>query len=337
MNYIIRRNRAVFVVPQWNGHQVRGDGEEVIPRNITILYNIYSEPGPDLAIAEADEALALLSERVIMDDYFRESSALEQISNRLWQATVEYGYVNTSEVSFSFDTTGGTQKITQSIKTIASYASPSRALFLEDDENNEEDDENNENEEAEPSYEIANEPSQEPPDPNESEDGQIEDIEGMLSPQAPNHHGAIGVSGNNVEGCDVLTPALSFSMTAKSKGVSTLQTINNLSKLTAHVNSKPFLGFAAGEVLFCGASGNNSFDNGEMVREFVYNFKVSPNAYNLKVDDIVIDFKLGWDYLWVMYEDVEDESACSIVKKPIAAYVERVYEFADLNILLQSQ
>jgi hypothetical protein len=45
--------------------------------------------------------------------------------------------------------------------------------------------------------------------------------------------------------------------------------------------------------------------------------------------------KKGWEYLWVRYADQEDTGSGAIVKRPIAAYVERVYDeagFAALGI-----
>ena len=45
--------------------------------------------------------------------------------------------------------------------------------------------------------------------------------------------------------------------------------------------------------------------------------------------------KKGWQYLWVRHEDTEDAAAKRIVKRPVAAYVEKLYEdgdFAGLGI-----
>ena len=45
--------------------------------------------------------------------------------------------------------------------------------------------------------------------------------------------------------------------------------------------------------------------------------------------------KKGWEYMWVRYADSEDTVAKAIVKKPIAAYIERVYDegnFAAMGI-----
>ena len=45
--------------------------------------------------------------------------------------------------------------------------------------------------------------------------------------------------------------------------------------------------------------------------------------------------KPGWAYLWVQYEDYDDTAAKSPGKRPVGAYVERVYDddaFAALQI-----
>ena len=51
--------------------------------------------------------------------------------------------------------------------------------------------------------------------------------------------------------------------------------------------------------------------------------------------DITGIAKKGREYLWVRYEDTEDDTAKALVKRPVAVYVERVYDegnFADLGI-----
>ena len=37
--------------------------------------------------------------------------------------------------------------------------------------------------------------------------------------------------------------------------------------------------------------------------------------------------------MWVRYEDAEDAAARAIVKKPVAAYVGKVYEEGNLGLL----
>ena len=67
--------------------------------------------------------------------------------------------------------------------------------------------------------------------------------------------------------------------------------------------------------------------------EITYRFAASPNVTGLAVGPITGIAKKGWEYLWVRYADAEDEHV--LVKRPIAAYVEQVYElgnFAGLGI-----
>ena len=109
----------------------------------------------------------------------------------------------------------------------------------------------------------------------------------------------------------------------------------NLTTLIAAIilfsfGSGPVKGFAAGEVLFLGASGSQ---RGEDDWEITFRFAASPNVTGLTIGDIEGIDKKGWEYLWVRYADAEDEKV--LVKQPIAVYVERVYDegnFAGLGI-----
>lgn len=38
-------------------------------------------------------------------------------------------------------------------------------------------------------------------------------------------------------------------------------------------------------------------------------------------------------YLWVRYANSVDDTAKALVKKPIATYVERVYEYGDFSLM----
>ena len=51
----------------------------------------------------------------------------------------------------------------------------------------------------------------------------------------------------------------------------------------------------------------------------------------LQVGDITGIDKKGWEYLWVRYADAEDQNV--LVKRPIAAYVEQVYESGNFALL----
>jgi len=51
------------------------------------------------------------------------------------------------------------------------------------------------------------------------------------------------------------------------------------------------------------------------------------------IGDITVASKKGWEYMWVRYADAEDAAAKAIVKKPIAVYIEKVYEEGNFPAL----
>lgn len=217
-----------------------------------------------------------------------DSLRVEPTGLNLWEGKARYVKPQftppaTGDAVFTFDTTGGTQHITQSRQTIASYA-PSGAT-------------------------------------------------------APNFGGAIGVTHDNVEGVDINIPVFSFAVTRYIASASMTATyIGNLYALTGKVNNGSFtvnvdgvnLTFAAGECLFLGASGGQ---RGSEDWEIAFRFAGSPNATGLTVGSITGIAKKGWEYMWVRYADSEDTAAKAIVKKPIAVYIEKVYDDGNFNLL----
>ena len=160
----------------------------------------------------------------------------------------------------------------------------------------------------------------------------------------PNHYGAIGVNNGSIEGCDVIVPTLTFSMTRTREGILTMQFIQMLYALTGKINISPFLGFLAGEVLFEGASGSQKFVNHKKpateenppLFDITYKFRLSYSESMINVGDIRVNFKRGWDYFWVQYIENMDGDSQTVVKRPVAAYVEQVYRHANLNVLLDN-
>jgi len=74
----------------------------------------------------------------------------------------------------------------------------------------------------------------------------------------------------------------------------------------------------AGGIVYCEASVNSLF---------------SANQAQLKIGDLTIANKRGWDYLWVSYKTAVAANGKSLVKKPAAAYVEKVYPDGDFSTL----
>ena len=221
----------------------------------------------------------------------RDDDALhvEPVGTNLWEGKARYSKSDfqppqTGEASFSFDTTGGTQHITQSRQTIQKYA---------------------------PSGQTA-----------------------------PDFGGAIGVTHDSVEGVDINVPAFAFGVTRYIAAASmTSSYIATLYALTGKVNGASFtvnvdgvsLTFAAGECLFQGVSGGKRKSENDW--ELNFRFAASPNATGLTIGTITGIAKKGWEYLWVRYADAEDTGAKAIVKKPVAVYIEKVYDDGNLNSL----
>lgn len=149
---------------------------------------------------------------------------------------------------------------------------------------------------------------------------------------AADHKGAIGVSSDGIEGCDVLVGNLTWSETHTYP----LSAINQaylgaLSSVVATMNTASFRGFARGEVLFLGASGGVSSNKPQW--EITYRFAQSPNQTSITIGDITVPSKLGWDYVWIEYVAQSDDDAKRVAQRPYAAYVERVYDFSDFSRL----
>ena len=196
-----------------------------------------------------------------------------------WDVEVEYTLPEeeepqTGESSYSFDTGGGTQHITQSIATVGKYG-------------------------------------------------------GIFDP--PDFKGAVGVTHDNVEGVDITTPVFNWSETHYlPDSVVTPAYRGALFRLTGTVNQAPFKGCAVGECLFLGASGSK---RGQEDWEITFRFAASPNKTGIVINGITVESKKGWEYLWVRYADEEDTDAHELVKRPIAAYVDQVYEYGDFSDL----
>lgn len=152
---------------------------------------------------------------------------------------------------------------------------------------------------------------------------------------APNFHGAINViqdgGTNRVEGIQLPTPAETFKLT---------YVVNNdavsgeyqllVQNLCGKVNSQTFRGLPAGSLMLVRCDGGRSSSG---VWTVTYGFGYSPNKTNISVGNFVVAAKDGWDLLWALYRTGKDTTANASVKKPVAAYVERVYERDDFNTL----
>lgn len=197
----------------------------------------------------------------------------ENPDKNIFKGKVLYGLSDPSDFTTSFDTTGGSQHVTQSELTVNKYPAG-----------------------------------------------------------APNMQGAIGFDGQRVNGTDIVIPSYAFNEThIKTQAQVNTAYRHTLANLTGGVNNDSFRGFAAGEVLFRGVSGQFITVENEKKWQLTFQFAASPNRTNIPVGTITVASKYGWDYLWVLYGENVDTGR--LVQQPIAAYVERLYPFVDFGNL----
>jgi hypothetical protein len=154
--------------------------------------------------------------------------------------------------------------------------------------------------------------------------------------------GAIGVDDNGVNGVDIVIPALQWqeSYDVPSSYVTSAY-IRNLAIVTGSVNQATFRGFAPGEVLFIGASGNHEWDDqrGNGPWSLSFKFVASPNAGAgktlpaMSIDGITGIEKGGHDYLWIQFAKIEDSAKAQMARRPFAVYVDKVYKDGDFSLL----
>lgn len=152
--------------------------------------------------------------------------------------------------------------------------------------------------------------------------------------EVPDFGGAINVTGDgadmSVDGVDIVTPVYNFNETH----YIAYDDVDDAYKqalfgLTGKVNSGTFRGFAAGEVLFLGASGTVRGDDEDW--EISFKFSAQQNKTNITIGEITGIEKKGWQYIWARYEKKENNDA--IVSSPVAVYVETVYDSGDFDDL----
>ena len=148
--------------------------------------------------------------------------------------------------------------------------------------------------------------------------------------------GAIGFDGENVAGVDITVPVYNFSETYNFRADQVTQAYKMaIFALTGTVSSGAFRGFAAGEVLFLGASGSRRGSDPDDDWEVTFKFAASPNKTGIQVGSITGIAKRGWDYMEVRYAADVDATAKAMVKKPVGVIVHKVYQdgnLAGLNI-----
>ena len=139
---------SITVSEKWESRETTGGKDPSVD-----LVFIVKGTSDDIAAGDA----LLNNSPLVYNNLARLSAHLERTAEYAWEGTVSYGRPEQGESTWTFDTSGGTQRVTQSLSTVGAYA---------------------------PSGETA-----------------------------PNFHGAIGVTKDNVEGVDITTPVFNFGET----------------------------------------------------------------------------------------------------------------------------
>src|SRR5690606_41315140 len=96
------------------------------------------------------------------------------------------------------------------------------------------------------------------------------------------------------------------------------------------VMARQYRGFAQGEVLFMGAAARQQGDGKWEVK---YDFAAALNREDVTIGDITGISKKGWQYLWVEFQEQEDDGASRVLPVPSVVNVEEVYREANFGLL----
>ena len=154
----------------------------------------------------------------------------------------------------------------------------------------------------------------------------------------PDFKHGIGFNNGIFQGVDCVVPQMGFSieadLMASEFGPEQVAYMHNI---TGSVNVQPMWIFPTGSVLFLGITGNSHREKNERTGDWDLWFRVN-FEFEAKppiVDDTIQPFehvtKQGMQYFWVMHADRKDSTSEITIPKPIAAYVETVYPYADFS------
>lgn len=143
----------------------------------------------------------------------------------------------------------------------------------------------------------------------------------------PDNGGLIGVDHDTkeVKGIEVIEPSCKVNVLFKfSEGQFDQNFINLVTRQTGKINSRRFLGWRPGEVLFVAPGGS---EGSESETEVNFQFYVSENITNQTIAGISGISKRGWDAIepYAITQNVANVT----VKKPTGFYVHKVYREAD--------
>jgi hypothetical protein len=145
------------------------------------------------------------------------------------------------------------------------------------------------------------------------------------------YKGAIGVTKDEIAGCDRVSPNQEWSVSVTFEYV-TMTYLILLEQMVGTTNDAEFYHRPAKSTVFMG--GNCQIDDTRRAK-VTFKFLSRPNLVNIDVCGdmtLVVPAKAGSEYLWVSYRDVPDAGVNRIATQPQAAYVEQVVDAADWSL-----
>ena len=154
----------------------------------------------------------------------------------------------------------------------------------------------------------------------------------------PDFKHGIGFNNGIFQGVDCVVPQMGFSieadLMASEFGPEQVAYMHNI---TGSVNVQPMWIFPAGSVLFLGLTGNSHREKNEQTGAWDlwfrvnFEFEAKPPIVDGTIQPFEHVSKQGMQYFWVMHADRKDSASEITIPKPIAAYVETVYPYADFS------
>ncbi len=154
--------------------------------------------------------------------------------------------------------------------------------------------------------------------------------------QYRNYRGAIRVTRDGIEGCDVPTGVLMLECTKVLAAAEVDDDFRRrMAALTPCTNDTIWRGFQPGEVCFLGVRGGERADGNH---ELTFGFWVQENVEGQTIGAIGTGTstpinKTGWEYLWVEYEEYYNSTQKLMEKRPAVAYVNKVIKYGDYSLI----
>lgn len=160
----------------------------------------------------------------------------------------------------------------------------------------------------------------------------------VIAPGTPDFKHGIGFNNGLFQGVDVVVPQMGFSIeaTLPATDFGNVQ-LAYMHNITGSVNVQPMWIFPKGSVLFLGVTGNSqrikneSTGVWELWFHVSFEFEAKPPIKNGTIQPFTGIDKEGLQYFWVFHADRKDTTSEITVPKPVAAYVETVYPYADFS------